>query len=247
MMGFLEASDSWCGGWFDFVLCQRADGTFYGTYGTCRKGREVPPHELLKLAGKGRKLGEGVFGVAYDLGNGVVLKQGRIKPKEVQALKDLKSVEGVPRLITENISQQGNIMVMSKAPGVLVKDLPPKQQAKAWDKTILLLKKIHKAGYAHNDLHGGNVMYNPKTGKVTVLDFGIAKTGPGSSINELIFIPIDFPDLVRQGGPLTKKFWVKIDNTKQKTQDNFLNFPASKKDAARQKWLDEFWSDFSNS
>lgn len=244
MMGFLKPSDLTCFGWFDFVLCQRADGTFYGTYGTCRKGREVLPRELSGLAKQGKLLGEGYFAKAYDMGGGVVLKQGRIKAAEVKALEDLKSIEGIPRLITENINQSGNVMVMSKAPGVLLSDLPPKQQAKAWDKTLLLLKKIHKAGYAHNDLHGGNVMYNSKTDKVTILDFGIARTGPGSSINELIYMKTDFPITAIQGGPLTQKFWKKIDGVKKDTQDNFLNFPESEKTTARQKWLDEFWSDF---
>ena len=40
---------------FDFTRCQRPNGTFYGTGGTCRKGAEVGPKEMaaLKKAAKG--------------------------------------------------------------------------------------------------------------------------------------------------------------------------------------------------
>ena len=40
---------------FDFTRCQRPNGTFYGTSGTCRKGAEVGPREMaaLKKAAKG--------------------------------------------------------------------------------------------------------------------------------------------------------------------------------------------------
>lgn len=36
------------------------------------------------------------------------------------------------------------------------------------------LKRLHDAGYVHNDIHDGNILYNPDTGEVSLIDFGLA-------------------------------------------------------------------------
>jgi serine/threonine protein kinase len=39
---------------------------------------------------------------------------------------------------------------------------------------IKTVVKMHKLGIAHRDLHGGNIMYNPKINKIKIIDFGRA-------------------------------------------------------------------------
>jgi hypothetical protein len=49
---------------WEFVRCQRPNGTFYGTSGTCRSGSKVGPADR-KLSGK--YLGGGKEGKVYDI------------------------------------------------------------------------------------------------------------------------------------------------------------------------------------
>lgn len=69
----------------DFVRCQRADGTFYGTSGQCRKGKAVGPREkkaLKKAAAAGNKKAK----LALDVVEG--------KKTKAQAIKELKGEVG---------------------------------------------------------------------------------------------------------------------------------------------------------
>lgn len=53
-------------GYFDFARCQRPDGTFYGTAGTCRKGKQVSEKQvdaLKKAAKSGNKRAEAALKV----------------------------------------------------------------------------------------------------------------------------------------------------------------------------------------
>jgi hypothetical protein len=44
--------------------------------------------------------------------------------------------------------------------------------------------ELHKAGFSHNDMHGGNVFVDPETGEVSILDLGLAKDDPFSALME---------------------------------------------------------------
>lgn len=71
---------------YDFARCQRPDGTFYGTSGTCRKGKEVGPKEVKALktaAAAGSKKAK----LALEVVEG--------KKTKAQAKKELKG-EGKP-------------------------------------------------------------------------------------------------------------------------------------------------------
>ena len=72
---------------FDFVRCQRADGSFYGTAGRCQKGREVGPksmqHFFHRYSTTKKRFfqdlvdkTEGLSGVHKDLGNGIYIIRG---------------------------------------------------------------------------------------------------------------------------------------------------------------------------
>jgi hypothetical protein len=43
---------------------------------------------------------------------------------------------------------------------------------------------LHKAGYSHNDMHGGNIFMDPETGEVNIIDLGLAKDNKLSALME---------------------------------------------------------------
>jgi len=45
---------------------------------------------------------------------------------------------------------------------------------------------LHKAGFSHNDMHGGNIMTNPETGEVSIIDLGLAKENRLSALMEAL-------------------------------------------------------------
>lgn len=189
------------GRFLEFTRCQRADGSHYGTGGQCRKGREVDPESVAKDIFKGlnlegrtspkpgaKRVGSGAFATAYDLGNGVILKKGKVGISEAQVMADLKHIPGVPRFLGSKITaderQSGllvqGVIAMSKVPGVPISKLGSfKEKLEAWKQALPLLKKVHKAGYTHGDLHGGNFMYDTKSKTVSLVDFGLARNAKG--------------------------------------------------------------------
>ncbi len=52
------------------------------------------------------------------------------------------------------------------------------------NKAILARKAMHLRDVAHNDMHGGNVFYDPKTGKLTLIDMGLAQISPKAALVE---------------------------------------------------------------
>ena len=47
-------------------------------------------------------------------------------------------------------------------------------------------KKMHLKGIAHNDAHEGNFMYDFKSKKGTLIDFGLAQDNPKAALKEAI-------------------------------------------------------------
>ena len=43
---------------------------------------------------------------------------------------------------------------------------------------------LHKAGFSHNDMHGGNIFMDPETGEVNIIDLGLAKENKLSALME---------------------------------------------------------------
>lgn len=196
----------------DFTRCQRADGSHYGTAGVCRKGRENPldlttllkkansinVREFVKTIPETKILGEGAYAVAIDVGNGVVAKIGEIAESEKAIMNDLKNIDGVPRVVAENVSSGGNILAMTRVPGITVEE-HMKQQLEnnpsmksaepyfeAINAALPILKEIHKKGIAHNDLNTGNILYDSKSKKASIIDFGEAKKSHSLAQGEVI-------------------------------------------------------------
>jgi len=47
-----------------------------------------------------------------------------------------------------------------------------------------LRRQMHELGVSHNDMHGGNIKYDEDTGKVSLIDFGLAQDDPMSALRE---------------------------------------------------------------
>lgn len=182
----------------NFVRCQRADGSFYGTAGTCRKGSKAPPLEkILRVPPNARPIGRGAFATAYDVGDGVVVKQGQISTLEARFMDELKNIEGIPKLIGHRLDSGddnewdlvGGVLAMTMAQGKPLTQQNPANTAKGWEGALSILKEIHKAGWAHGDLNYSNVLYDSKSQKTTLIDFGIStKNDPINQLNDALAI-----------------------------------------------------------
>lgn len=106
---------------FEFVRCQRGDGTFYGTGGQCRKGREVDPKKIIEklVQGLSPTKGEvfqsalnpkgGLIGKGKDLGNGVSVVKG-----DSTVLERLGKVFGLPRPVAKVDGSKNEVIVARK-------------------------------------------------------------------------------------------------------------------------------------
>lgn len=177
----------------EFVRCQRADGSYYGTAGKCLKGREVDQliEDLFGSVGmsdNAKVLGEGGSATVYDVGHGVVVKKGFVSKEEIDIMGELSGVKGVPRVLGEDISEGGITMAMSKAKGkplgTLFKE-DPELAVEGFNEALLILKEIHSKGIAHLDLHGYNIIYDPSSKTATLIDYGQSRRGSKWQYGEL--------------------------------------------------------------
>ena len=110
---------------YEFARCQRADGSYYGTGGQCRKGAPAEPKEKttkksvppamkkeLSALSKGdagalgkrfndskKEIGEGAYGAVKETPEGTIIKKGMIGPVEAKVQQRLSDVDGVPKLL----------------------------------------------------------------------------------------------------------------------------------------------------
>ena len=77
---------------------------------------------------------------------------------------------------------------MSKASGIPLFDAmyewSPEQKQEALADIWRTRAQMHMAGLAHNDMHGGNMFWDPETGKVNMLDMGMAQDNPMAALLE---------------------------------------------------------------
>ena len=226
------------------MRCQRVDGSYYGTAGICRQGREVDALvESIKnkLTGS-KKIGEGAEATVLDVGGGVVVKQGRIPKSEAKILESLKNVEGVPRFVMYEAGHQGDrdlrsILAMNKVSGDPIFKLNKEEKSDAWDDAFRVLKQIHGKGIAHNDLHGNNVLYDRENQKASIIDFGKSQANQMAVINELNQLYGRTKDtFYNASGPVAQKF---ASNYEKMWNDRF--YLNEKKDFGRRKQLMQEW------
>jgi PAS domain S-box-containing protein len=112
---------------------------------------------------------------AADPADAVARAQLRV---QAQVLALLQGVAGVPRVLHHDPG--AGVLVQQRAEGLLLSEAGatlPRDVAR-WAGVGLALAEVlaavHDAGVLHVDLHPGNVVVDPSSGRVTLIDFGAA-------------------------------------------------------------------------
>lgn len=149
-------------------------------------------------------LGSGLFGVAKATAKGVA-KKGTIAKAEIQALKALKDTGVTPKLLGEayfepkftrhysGIQARKGAILMTRSKGSTIAKylnsgggFTEQQALNVFDELILARKKIHLKGVAHQDMHAGNVLWDFKAKKISVIDLGMARVDARSALVEAL-------------------------------------------------------------
>lgn len=100
---------------------------------------------------------------------------------ELQIYHDLRTMKEGILSIKDCVAEPNRIVMIFDAKGVgLMANNSPVlsfSHLKKYDIVIQIIKAIielHKHDVYHGDLHGNNILYDPKTGKVTIIDMGLA-------------------------------------------------------------------------
>lgn len=80
------------GDYFDFVRCQRADGSYYGTRGICRKGREVDTKKINRTTTKSESKKQ--YGVKAKYNKSDAMKRDMKNINVARGLKITRSTRG---------------------------------------------------------------------------------------------------------------------------------------------------------
>ena len=123
------------------------------------------------------KIGEGFFGEVFldNKNPDVVIKYdkreifGDAKRNEIDNQKVAADLGLAPKILAEE--EKAVAMEFKKGAAL---DYNNKEQI---DEAIRSIRKLQKAGIAHNDTHNENVIVG-EDGKITLLDFGLSKRGP---------------------------------------------------------------------
>ena len=160
--------------------------------------------------------GRGAFGGARFINdNTQIVKYGKIGEYEAQALKELGALGVTPKFrgyeqikggkktaANNKKSANGNANVvgteeaflqMDKADGAILGSIPGAQisaadAAKMADAFLIASAKMHKAGWAHNDRHPGNIAIKNAGGKTSAsfIDMGLAQKDPRAALIEAL-------------------------------------------------------------
>ena len=163
-----------------------------------------------KWDAKGNKeMGSGAFGAVKSTKGPPpgIIKKGDIGEFEAEAIMKLQGIDGVPTFQGQNVTGPvkearfnvgGSVatapgyLAMSKADGAPISlgmangyfKRKPEAAVQAMDEYIRLRKEMHMRGVAHNDMHSGNFFYDAKTGKGSIVDFGLAQISPRAAFFE---------------------------------------------------------------
>jgi serine/threonine protein kinase len=151
--------------------------------------KEIAPSDL-------KEIGSGAFGKAFvtDDVPPKVRKVGEVLQNEIDAITELNKVGVGPKILggtpeSEPLKKDGEIL-MELAPGktlfsqikedpeFLLKNPKVQEELENQSRTMAL------AGWAHNDLHLKNIMYDIETETLTIIDFGLARKDRESAIRE---------------------------------------------------------------
>lgn len=144
---------------------------------------------------KGAFLGDGSYGTVNIVGDGNVIKEGRLSQEEIYILSDLHDTGVVPEVINaycEDMTMTDDFfngkLGMSRAPGKTFTEqfvgLDQNIQDMAHTNFVRARSKIHLSGVAHNDMHADNVMITDDAQTVTIIDFGFAQKSKAAAYME---------------------------------------------------------------
>lgn len=154
---------------------------------------------------KGKILGSGAMGEA-KLVKGpppAIVKKGKIGENEAAAIKKLEGTGVTPTLygatitgkattvkggLGGHVKEANGLLAMSPMDGTpalrSLYAMSSKEKTEMLDEYLKVRKAIHTRGVAHNDMHGGNFFYDPKTKKAGLVDFGLAQISPRAALVE---------------------------------------------------------------
>lgn len=148
---------------------QFVDSGVFGAFVT------VPPERLAK-------------GLEDKFPDGVGVKYGRVKPREVELLQRVGETGAGPKLIAARLDGEYKGMVaMERVPGEQLRKVYRDGTMKFEDISdayVKAISKLHREGIAHNDAHFGNAILQPN-GKIKFVDFGQSDTRASSILNEI--------------------------------------------------------------
>lgn len=184
-----SALDLW-----DFVRCQRPNGSFYGTKGQCRKGTEAGPKP------QGEYLGGGLEGKVYSIGRGRVLKVSNEADPNLEAQRIASDAGLAPRILKAgSMKSDPKRRKFQVIDHVRTEDIPgigqPGRASKALDELTSEQARREKAAYMaalhlnslgveHGDIHGGNVKWDSDRNRPVLLDFDNARIDSRRSKSE---------------------------------------------------------------
>ena len=169
---------------FDFARCQRADGTYYGTAGKCRKGKEVAAESDSGYE-KWRPIAEGNYGkisISPD-GKRVVKtllehngKKGEFGEHEVMLATKMGELGHSPKIHSHSDDHiemdlaKGAPLWRSYAKAEGESRMNSVQAAKA----AKAIRALHDLGFAHGDLHSQQFLADGND--VKLVDYGLSIT-----------------------------------------------------------------------
>ncbi len=173
---------------------------------------------------EGEYLNEGAFGQTYLTDDNKVIKHGMFGENELLSLAKLKDVKGVPNLVNARFDTafgegQGSdrwaegTYAMDVVPGEPIADFwdsgEIKSPKEALEQIWRLRGDMHKAGIAHNDMHGANILWDEENQQASLVDFGLAQNGNMEALMEALS-GINGSDMPFNGGYGTP--WLDEDN-----------------------------------
>ena len=161
---------------WDFVRCQRSDGTHYGTGGECRKGTKVGYEKWNSLAkgnyGEIKVNPEGTRVVKTLLTRDG--KKGEFGPHEVEIATKMGKLGHSPQI--HSSSEDHIEMDLAKgAPlwkGYSRGEGEPQMNTAQATKASAAIRDLHKMGFAHGDLHSQQFIADGNS--VKLVDFGLS-------------------------------------------------------------------------
>jgi RIO-like serine/threonine protein kinase len=122
-------------------------------------------------------IGQGKYGKVHKRGTRIRKVTNSLDAAiEYRALKKLQSIKQIPqnpllvkgRTLFMNAFKNHNKLI------TLDMYVPNSKSILIYENIIKLIKRLHRLKISHGDLHGGNILVNPRTGKVYFIDFGKA-------------------------------------------------------------------------